>query len=142
MDIFSAARIGNFDMIKKILDHGGLDINTKNENGHSVLMLAAYNGHEEIVRQLIDQGADVNSVDNSGNSILMGVIFKGHSHIFDLLIQSGAQLDYVNPKKQSALDLAVMFGRRNLIFRINQLQNSNRSDSKIEQIKTWVKQAL
>ena len=35
-----------------------------------------------------------------------------------------------------------MFGRRDLIFKINQLQDSNRSAGKLEQIKTWVQKAI
>lgn len=137
MDIFSAARSGDLKKIQELIEFG-IDVNSKNENGHSPLMLASYNGHYEAAKFLLDLGADVQSVDNSSNSILMGVVFKGHASIFELLVEAGANLDYENSKKQSAMDLAIMFGRRNLIFRINQLQNSNRSDGKLEQIKTWV----
>ncbi len=141
MDIFSTARSGDVKKITELIE-AGIDINIKNESGHSALMLAAYNGQFSTTQFLIDHGADVNSVDESSNSILMGVVFKGHSSIFEILVTAGARLDYENKKKQTALDLAVMFGRRNLIFRINQLQNLNRSDGKIEQIKTWVQQII
>jgi ankyrin repeat protein len=141
VDIFTPARAGQLETVKELLFRG-VSINEKNEKGHSTLMLAAYNGHFDLVQFLIAQGADVNSVDLDGNSILMGVAFKGHTSIFELLIEAGANLDYTNPKNQTALDLAVMFGRRNLIFRINQIQNSQRSAGRIEQVKTWVKQVL
>ena len=138
MNIFEASRAGDLIKIKKFLDLS-FDVNAKNEKGHSVLMLSAYNGHYEASKYLIDQGADVNSVDQSSNSILMGVVYKGHTSLFELLIRSGANLSYENGKKQTSLDFAVMFGRRNIIFRINQLLNSTRPDGKIEQIKTWAK---
>lgn len=141
VNIFEAARSGQKALISEALK-SGIDINAKNEKGHSALMLAAYNGHYEVSDFLIQNGADVNSVDLEGNSILMGVVFKGHTQVFELLILAGANLDHANPKKQNALDLAVMFGRRNLIFRINQLQNSNRSAGRMEQVKTWAKQMI
>ena len=141
MDILSAARMGDINKLKELVSTG-LDINQKNERGHSALMIAAYNAHYSAAEFLIQQGADVNSVDESGNSILMGVVFKGHAPLFELLIKHGALLDVLNKKNQSALDLAVMFGRRNLIFRINQLQNTDRSASKLEQIKTWAQQII
>ena len=141
MDLFTAARSGQLEEIKNLLASGA-DINQKNEKGYSPLMLACYNGQYNAAQFLIQSGADVNSVDENTNSILMGVVFKGHSVIFDLLAKSGADLDYQNSKKQTAMDLAVMFGRRDLIFKINQLQDSNRSAGKIEQIKTWVQKAI
>lgn len=141
MDIFAAARSGDVQSLKNILA-SGIDINSKNENGHSALMLAAYNGHFDATQFLLGQGADANSIDQSSNSILMGVIFKGHTAIFELLVQAGANLDYENRKKQTAIDLAVMFGRRDFIFRINQMQNSNRSTGRMEQLKTWVQKSI
>ncbi|MCE3009228.1 MAG: ankyrin repeat domain-containing protein [Proteobacteria bacterium] len=141
VDIFEAARQGQKALLNECLK-SGTEINMKNEKGHSALMLAAYNGHYDATEFLIQSGADVNSVDLDGNSVLMGVVFKGHTSIFELLVKAGANLDHTNPKKQSALDLAVMFGRRNLIFRINQLQNSNRSAGRMEQVKTWAKQIV
>lgn len=132
-----AARSGQVDLVEQILK-SGYDINSKNEKGHSLLMLAAYNGHYNLVQFLIAQGADVNSVDHSGSSILMGVVFKGHSQIFDLLVKAGADLELQNQKKQTALDYAIMFGKRDLIFKINQALNTNRPSGRIEQVKAWI----
>ena len=140
-EFLDAARCGRLDLLKEGLS-AQTDINYKNEKGHSALMLASYNGHFDCVQFLISQGADVNSVDLDGNSILMGTVFKGHSAVFELLVSAGADLDHANSKMQNALDLAVMFGRRNLIFRINQIQNSSRSTGRVEQIKTWAKQII
>jgi ankyrin repeat protein len=141
MDIFSAAREGNTRLIQELCE-SGVAVNERNENGHSPLMLASYNGHYDATKLLLSLGADANSVDESSNSILMGVIFKGHTPIFELLVEAGVDLDHQNKKSQTAMDLAVMFGRRNLIFRINQLQNSSRSDGKLEQIKTWAQKII
>jgi ankyrin repeat protein len=141
LDLFDLARKGQVELLKnKILENkiqSKCDINQKNEKGHSALMLTAYNGHFEATKYLISAGADVNSVDQSTNSILMGVVFKGHSQIFDILIQAGANLDYENNKEQTALDYAIMFGRRELITKINQIQNSNRQFDRVDQVKTW-----
>jgi uncharacterized protein len=136
-EINLAARSGQVELIEKILK-SGFEINSKNEKGHSILMLAAYNGHFNLVSYLISKGANVNSTDNSGNTILMGVVFKGHSQVFDLLLRSGADLEIKNQKNQSALDYAIMFGKRDLIYKINKVLNSNRPAGRIERIKTWI----
>ena len=136
-EIDLAARSGQVEHVEQILK-SGYDINSKNEKGHSALMLAAYNGHYNLVQFLISQGADVNSIDISGSTILMGVVFKGHSQIFDLLVKAGADLELQNQKNQTSLDYAIMFGKRDLIFKINQALNTNRSAGRIEQVKAWI----
>jgi ankyrin repeat protein len=122
-DLLEAARGGHFDRAQELLTKENLDLNFKNEKGHSALMLAAYHGHYELTKFFISAGADVNSVDNSSNSILMGVVFKGHRQIFEILVQAGAKLDFANDKKQTALDYAILFGHRDILSRIHQLQS-------------------
>lgn len=136
-DIHLAARNGNHEQILEYLQSGG-DIESKNSHGHSLLMIAAYNGHYDLSEFLITKGADVNSLDVKGNSILMGVVFKGHASVFDLLVSAGADLSYINPKKQTALDMAIMFGKRDLIFKINQRLKTNRTAGRLEQAKAWI----
>ena len=94
-------------------------INAHNEKGHSVLMLASYNGHYELAWWLIQQGADVNSFDKSGSSILMGVAFKGYDELVHLLIQNGADPAHRNDVGQDALQFAEMFGRKNTARLLN-----------------------
>ncbi len=134
---FNAARSGQLDLVEALLAQG-FDVQSKNERGHSALMLAAYNGHFNLVQFLILHGADVNSVDLTGSSILMGVVFKGHMPIFELLIEANAELELKNLKQQTALDYAIMFGKRDFIFKINQLLNTQRPSGRLEQLKTWV----
>lgn len=136
--LFAAARTGNLADITEILD-SGVNLESKTSKGYTTLMLAAYNGHYQLTQELISRGADVNSLDQSGNSILMGVVFKGYNSIFNLLISSKANFDYQNPKNETALDYAIMFGRRDLITQLNRLMNTTRTDGKIEQIKTWAR---
>ena len=51
-------------MAKKVAPH--LDINTRDENGATPLMLAALNGHCSIVNILITYSASVDTVDIQG----------------------------------------------------------------------------
>lgn len=136
-DVYSAARSGNKQQVLQFLNLG-IDIESKNSQRHSILMIAAYNGHYDLAEMLIQKKADVNSVDAKGNSILMGIVFKGYGPLFDLFANSGANLEYINPNGQSALDLAIMFGKRDLIFKINQRLKTKRSNSRLEQAKTWI----
>ena len=49
------------------------------EDGYTALMIAAYAGHAEIVRILLDNGLNVNAFDNTGVTALMRAAIAGHS---------------------------------------------------------------
>lgn len=113
-EAFDFARQGNIQSLLFYLAQGG-DPNLRNHKGHSLLMLASYNGHVLLVPQLIRYGADVNSRDNSGSTILMGVAFKGHEEIARLLLDAGADLQARNNSHQTAMMYAEAFGRENMV---------------------------
>lgn len=112
--IFEEARSGNCEALRQYLDLGG-DIEIRNFKGHTLLMLACYNNNVDASQFLIDRGADVNSMDDMGNSILMGACFKGHVGVAEILINSGADPEVKNPHGMTALDLARVFGRKEVV---------------------------
>lgn len=134
---FIWAREGRITALKSLEFDTEL-INRKNHKGHSALMLAAYNGHEEAAEWLISQGADVNSIDSSGNSILMGVAFKGHLSILNLLLRSGADPFYQNHNGQSALDFAQMFGRGDVVKKLKSIHNQPEVFGFQDFLKSWI----
>lgn len=88
------------------------DINTKNEYGWTPLILAAWNGKEEVVRFLLKHNPSVNTQDKINSySALMWATLKGHAEIVKLLIEHGAE---VNARDEhfghTALMLASMKG--------------------------------
>lgn len=113
-EIFERARRGDHHAIAAYLANGG-DANLKNHKGYSLLMLAAYNEHEETCRLLLEGGADANSRDNTGNTILMGVSFKGYPQIASLLIQSGADVKLRNHMGMTAMVFAKTFRRGEVV---------------------------
>ncbi len=53
-------------------------------------MLAAYNGHAELAKGLVERGADVNRINDRGQSPLAGVVFRGYDEIVTFLVENGA----------------------------------------------------
>ena len=130
-EIFSLVREGNVQRLLLYLARGG-DPNLRNHKGHSLLMLAAYNGHEILTQQLLRFGADVHSRDNAGSTILMGVAFKGHVEIARLLIEAGADIEARNNQGQSARLYAEAFGREDVLHLLNsRLPSASASESKV-----------
>lgn len=107
--LFTFAREGDLTLLQYV-DHG-VDADLCNQDGNSLLMLAAYAGHEELVRGLVERGADVDKLNARGQSPLAGVIFKKEDAIVDLLLGAGADPRAGHP---DAIDTARMFGRADL----------------------------
>ena len=59
---FSAVADGDYETMVKMLDDGRADVNQTDSDGFSALMIAASEGHEKIVEELLDRGANVNSL--------------------------------------------------------------------------------
>ncbi|UXR64703.1 ankyrin repeat domain-containing protein [Bdellovibrio bacteriovorus] len=124
--IFASVREGHYSEVLKYLENLG-NPNLRNHKGHSLLMLAAYNGQLPLVSLLISCHADVNSRDDSGNTILMGVAFKGHKQIVQQLLRAGADPLAVNPKGQTALTFAEAFGRHEVAALLADLDTGYRT---------------
>ena len=54
-------------------------------------MIAAQNGHTEIVKYLLKKGANVNLRDNDGETALGAAKGKGYTDIVQLLEKAGAK---------------------------------------------------
>lgn len=105
------AREGMTTELAGFLDHG-LPPDVQDPEGNTPLMLAAYHGHAEAVRALVQRGADVDLRNNRDQSPLAGALFKGEDEVVRALILAGADLDAGMP---SARDTAAMFGRLDLL---------------------------
>ena len=68
-------------------------VNAQDVMGHSVLMWAVYNEHDnvEIIQALLDKGADVNMKANDGSTILSWALKKGNTATVTLLKKAGAK---------------------------------------------------
>ena len=86
----------------------GMSADTKIDFGESLLGRAAYLGHIEIARLLLDRGADVNYNDDTGYTALKLAAEEGHLEMVRLLLDAGADmticggLDAGNPLHKAA----------------------------------------
>ncbi|MTE24061.1 ankyrin repeat domain-containing protein [Microbacterium sp. ZXX196] len=104
MDLFELARTGDAALLAAIDE--GHDVGAVNDSGDSLVMLAAYHGHEPLVRELIARGADVNRANDKRLVPLAGALFKGHEGIVAALLDAGA-----DPQEPSVRQAAQMRGR-------------------------------
>lgn len=84
-----------------------LDVEARNRQDESALMIAALKGMTEIVSQLLDKGADVNK---PGWTPLHYAATSGHLLIMNLLLEHHAYIDAASPNGSTPLMMAAMYG--------------------------------
>jgi ankyrin repeat protein len=89
---------GAQNLIKRGDEHGlraaldaGLDPNLANQNGWTLLMLAAVEGATPLGRLLLERGADINARNNKDETALTLASHRGYGIFIDLLTEHGAQ---------------------------------------------------
>nr|WP_304665397.1 ankyrin repeat domain-containing protein [Pseudomonas savastanoi] len=111
---FDASREGNNPMLDTFIE-AHYDLNVRDEQGYTGLILAAYHGHEDSVERLINAGADPCAKDNRGNTALMGAIFKGELSIAKRLVQADCGPNLTNNAGQTAAMYAALFKRTEVL---------------------------
>lgn len=98
-ELHGASFAGDLDLVRKLLGHG-LDDGAEIANvyfedslGRTALMVAAEEGHFEIVKALIEEGAQWNAVDHEGKTAAEYAERRGHMSIYDFLLNHGIQCE-------------------------------------------------
>ncbi|OGT38463.1 MAG: hypothetical protein A3K00_07415 [Gallionellales bacterium RIFOXYD2_FULL_52_7] len=92
---FEATETGNRTAVALFME-AKINTEIRDNRGWTPLMMAAFNGHEEIIGLLIQHGADVNALDSGGNSALHWAAFGGHISCAKQLVQHHAKIDARN----------------------------------------------
>ena len=115
LDLFEAIKKGDVELAKKLIaENRGINKNDK-ETRMTPLMLAAVEGHQEIVEALLNAGAKINAVGNKGMRPLMYAVHAGHANIAKLIIDKGAKLNSMNNLGHTALIIATISARLDII---------------------------
>lgn len=113
--ILIAASNGYFDIVEKLANTKGLDINHVNSHGVSPLKAAASRGYVNIVLLLISKGANIYVSDYDGVTPLRAACMKGHSDVVKALIVRDADVNAADKNKCSPLYIASMYGHISIV---------------------------
>lgn len=109
--LFKGVQQGDVPLVSSLLDRG-LDPNTADAEGVTILMMAARLGHRELVRALVARKANVAARSPHGDTALMFAALKGHLEIARLLVDQGAP---INQSGWQPLHYAAFEGRSEVI---------------------------
>jgi hypothetical protein len=105
--VWRAADGGDAQAVAAWLDEGGgVDARCAEHEGVTLLMTAALEGQEAMVRMLLQRGAGVNLQATFGRTALMSAAFKGHTTIVQALLDAKADASLQGMKGDTALTLA------------------------------------
>ena len=102
---FELARNGETGQLAGYVD-AGLPVNLTNSSGDTLLILAAYHKHGELVAALLERGADHARVNDRGQTALAAAVFRQDEPVVRALLDAGADPE-LGPK--SAVGIARFF---------------------------------
>jgi len=88
---------GEYEVAKKRLAERPEDLNFADYAGNTPLQVASLNGHEDIVRLLIEAGCNLDCRNSDKETPLLDAVENGHLGVVKLLLKAG-----VNPRKADA----------------------------------------
>ncbi len=96
-ELLEAVRSGDVDSVRRMLVTGA-DVNSRNDGGATLLMMASHSGNLKMVKALIEAGADVNACDERGWTALMKAAYnpeldRGFADVVQVLIDAGANVE-------------------------------------------------
>ncbi len=99
--LYAAAGIGDLGRVRALFDDASLSRRER------AMIVAAQQGHLEIVHYLLEHGVDVSASD--GMSALHNASAGGHLAVMSLLLERGANLEQLNAYGGTVLDSTVWF---------------------------------
>ncbi|XP_067669995.1 cyclin-dependent kinase 4 inhibitor C-like [Haliotis asinina] len=114
-DLHYACWAGKLEEVKRILDTGRADVNSRRGVGRTPVMTAARWGRRDVVELLVSQGADASLVDDVGNNILHWACEGGDRETVEFVLSLDAvDVNARNNNGRTAADLARGLGHRQL----------------------------
>jgi ankyrin repeat protein len=91
--LHQAAFAGDLAMTTRMVAEEGIAVDVADNEKHTPLMWASFNGHTAVVEYLIENGAKLNALDVNGRNALMYASSGPFSATVDLLLNKGSMVN-------------------------------------------------
>jgi len=98
---------GSDAQFQQILSVNKSSVNAQDEQGNSLLLLAARRGFETKMRLLLQAGANPNLRNHNGSAPLLGASMNGQLGAVRLLLENGAEVNAETKSNDTSISLAV-----------------------------------
>src|SRR3989475_11447246 len=118
LNLYEAATVGNARRLKTILGQSRVRVNeATKEEGFDPLGLAAFFGHAEAVKVLLDHGADVNQKPPSrfANTAVDAAVSGDHADVVRILLAAGANPNVRGEGNYTTLHKAAVHGNLDVV---------------------------
>jgi cytohesin len=105
-----AAKLGASRLVQQLLKEGHIDVDVKDSQGTTPLILAVGAGSKEVVAQLLAAGADPNAMNDKQQAPLLVAAWKGYTQLVKMLVAAGARVDIAYKDSEMALHFAASAG--------------------------------
>lgn len=112
LNLYEASALGRAARLKTILGQSRVRVNEANPEGFTPLGLAAFFGHADSVKVLLEHGAAVNAADRSrfGNTALDAAVAANHADVVRVLLAAGADANVRDSARYTPLHKAAANG--------------------------------
>jgi len=87
----------NLSVLEEVLDsEGDLDIDTRDQHGNTLFILACQQGSKKLAKFLLRRGSYINAQNHGGNTALHYLHEYSHKNMADWLVRKGADDTLVN----------------------------------------------
>ncbi|XP_067676346.1 serine/threonine-protein phosphatase 6 regulatory ankyrin repeat subunit A-like [Haliotis asinina] len=125
--LHAACLFGDVEVVKYVISRDCVDINGRVRCGRTPVMLAAVNGHKEIMELLVAKGANVTLTDKNGNTILHRACRGGDIEVVKYIVSKKmVDINTGKRKNQTSLMLACLWGHKAVVELLVQ-QGANHS---------------
>ncbi|XP_060576340.1 kinase D-interacting substrate of 220 kDa B-like [Ruditapes philippinarum] len=108
-------RKGDLSAVVNLLENGTINLEERDENGQTFLMVACQQGEISLARELLDAGIDPNATDNDNWTALLYAAKDGHLEICIELLERDADIEHRDLCNWTALMWASYKGRDEVV---------------------------